>query len=587
MSNQICHSHEDGNPVIKPLDPRIREDDVLSKNGTTSPFKELFSSLEKQIQGEVVFDDDILQKYSHDTSIFEIKPLCVVYPKNSLDIANIIKFVQDNKLKIPHLAITPRSGGSDMSGGAIGEGLIMDVTRYMNGFELNSEARFAQIQPGVFYRDFEPKGLEHNLIMPAYPASKDLAAFGGMISNNCAGEKSLQYGQMRNFVESLKVVLSNGQEYDFKEISFEEVEKIIQGKDEFLAGIYRRTFHLIEQNYNFIQESKPKTSKNSSGYALWDVMNKEKKTFNLAQLLVGAQGTLGVVTDSKIRLVSENPFKKIITVFLPTWNILPKLVNDILKYKPESLEVFDDTTLKLGLQFFPQIAKKMKQSLFSFALNFIPEFFIGIRMLGFPKLIMIIELSSDTQASLDIKIKETEATLKDHNVIFRTIPTLEEAEKYFIVRRESFNLLRQKVKNKNTAPFIEDFCIQPAQLPQFLPEFLAILKKNKIKVNIAGHAGDGNLHIIPLMDLKDSKERAKILVVARQVYDLIISYGGTITAEHNDGIIRTPFVKDMFGERMYLLFKEVKDIFDSNNIFNPGKKVNGTIGDIEKWMKRG
>jgi FAD/FMN-containing dehydrogenase len=141
------------------------------------------------------------------------------------------------------------------------------------------------------------------------------------------------------------------------------------------------------------------------------------------------------------------------------------------------------------------------------------------------------------------------------------------------------------VKNKNTAPFIEDFCILPEKLPQFLPELLAILKRYKIKVNIAGHAGDGNLHIIPLMNLKDPYERSKIVTVAQEVYELIISYGGTITAEHNDGIMRTPFVKEQFGERMYLLFKEIKDIFDPKHIFNPGKKVDGTIEDIEQWMK--
>jgi FAD/FMN-containing dehydrogenase len=549
--------------------------------------KELFLLLQKQIQGEVVYDEETLQKYSHDTSIFEIKPLAVVYPKTSLDISNIIKFVQDNKFTIPHLALTPRSGGSDMTGGAIGQGLIIDVTRYLNQFEIDVKGLGAHVQPGVFYRDFEPKSLKDNLIMPVYPASKNLAAFGGMISNNCAGEKSLQYGQMRNFVTSIKVVLSNGKEYEFKELSFDQVQEIINGKDEFIAGIYRRVFHMIEQNYEFIQNAKPKTSKNSSGYALWNVMNKEKQTFNLSQLFIGAQGTLGVVSDAHIRLVEQKPFEKIITVFMSSWNTLPKLVNDLLIHKPESLEVFDDTTLKLGLRFFPQIAKRIGQPLLKFLVSFIPEFFIGVRMLGLPKLIMLIELSANTQEELDQKIYATEASLKDNKVIFRTIPTVEEAEKYFVVRRESFNLLREKVKGKNTAPFIEDFCVLPEKLPQFLPELLAILKKNKIAVNIAGHAGNGNLHIIPLMDLKDPKERAKIVVVAKQVYDLIISYGGTITAEHNDGIMRTPFVKEMFGERTYLLFKEIKNIFDANNIFNPGKKVDGTIEDIEKWMKRG
>lgn len=549
--------------------------------------KELLANLQSQIQGDVVVEDGILAQYSHDTSIFEIKPLAVIYPKNDLDISYIVKFVHDNKITIPHLAITPRSGGSDMTGGAIGQGLIIDVTRYMNEFEIDVSGMAAHVQPGVFYRDFEPKSLNHDLIMPVYPASKNLAAFGGMISNNCAGEKSLQYGQMRNFVTKIKVVLSNGKEYEFKELTFDQVQEIIDGKDEFIAGIYRKIFHTVEQNYEFIQNAKPKVSKNSSGYALWNVMDPEKKTFNLAHLFIGAQGTLGVLTDANIRLVKEKPFQKIITVFLPSWDKLPKLVNQLLIAKPESLEVFDDTTLKLGLRFFPQIAKRINKSLVRFLFDFIPEFFIGVRMFGLPKLIMLVELSGETQEELDTKIAITETALHTNKALFRTIPTVEEAEKYFVVRRESFNLLRQKVKNKNTAPFIEDFCVLPEKLPEFLPKLLAILKKYKIAVNVAGHAGDGNLHIIPLMDLKLESERAKIPKVAKEVYDLIISFGGTITAEHNDGIIRTPFVKDQFGERMYLLFKEIKTIFDPKNIFNPGKKVDGEIGNISKWMKKG
>jgi FAD/FMN-containing dehydrogenase len=562
-----------------------------SSNTNTETSKQVWGdillNLQNQIQGDVVYDEDTLTKYSHDTSVFEIKPLAVIYPKNSLDIATIVKFVQDNKRNFPKASITPRSGGSCMTGGAIGEGFIMDVTRYLNSYVINADSAYVQINPGVFYRDFEPESLKHNLLMPVYPASKDLAAFGGMISNNCAGEKSLQHGQMRNFVQSLKVILHNGKEYDFKEISFDEVEKIIQDKDEFLAGIYRRTFHLIDQNYNFIKNAKPKTLKNSAGYALWEVMDKEKKTFNLAQLFTGAQGTLGIVTDAKIRLVPVKKFEKVITVFLPSWKKLPSVVNAILPYKPESLEVFDDTTLKLGLRFFPQIAKRVGKSLISFMISFIPEFFVGVRMLGLPKLIMIIEAAGETQEELNNKIKKIEEALRIQRVIFRTIPTKEEAEKYFVVRRESFNLLREKVKGKSTVPFVEDFCVNPSLLPEFLPKLLSILKKNKININIAGHAGEGNLHIIPLMDLKDEKNRKKIVPVAQEVYDLVISYGGTITAEHNDGIIRTPFLKDMYGERMILLFKEIKNIFDPNTIFNPGKKIDGTLEDIEKWMKRG
>ena len=154
------------------------------------------------------------------------------------------------------------------------------------------------------------------------------------------------------------------------------------------------------------------------------------------------------------------------------------------------------------------------------------------------------------------------------------------------MRRESFNLLRQHVRGKRTAPFIEDFCIQPEKMPEFLPKLLKILKDNGIKANIAGHAGDGNYHIIPLMDLTKESERAKIVPVGQKVFSLIKEYGGTITAEHNDGIIRTPYIEQMFGAEVYGLFKEVKQIFDPQNIFNPGKKVGGTTKYIEDHISK-
>jgi FAD/FMN-containing dehydrogenase len=162
----------------------------------------------------------------------------------------------------------------------------------------------------------------------------------------------------------------------------------------------------------------------------------------------------------------------------------------------------------------------------------------------------------------------------------------EQANKYWTMRRESFSLLRQHVGDKRTAPFIEDFGIPPAQMPEFLPKALKILKDNGIKANIAGHAGNGNYHIIPLMDFNDPAVRGKIIPVADEIYKLIVEHGGTITAEHNDGMLRTPYLPLMYGEEVINLFQQIKDIFDPQNIFNPGKKVGGTKQDIKKYMAK-
>ncbi len=545
--------------------------------------KVLADRLKEVIQGEVLIDSETLEKYSRDASLFKVRPQVVVFPKHIKDLENIINFTQQNKKEFPNLSLTSRSAGTDMSGGAIGEGIILDFTKYFNHQEVDIERLRANVGPGVYYRDFEKITLPEHVSMPVFPASKNLAALGGMIMNNCGSENSLRYGQMRDFVEKLDMVLANGREYTFKKLSMNELEEKMNKKD-FEGEIYRRTFDLINKNYDLIKSAKPKTLKNSSGYALWDVYDKEKGTFDLTQLFTGSQGTLGVMASAEIRVVELKEHKRLVTLFFKSWDDLPYAVNKLLPIGVQSMETFDDTTLKLGLRFMPEIAKKAKTNLIKFLFKFWPEFVIGLKIGGLPKLIVLVEVAESTEKEADRKVDQVIETLKGQALHYRVIKDEKEAEKYWTMRRESFNLLRQKVKDKQTAPFVDDVCVRPEHLPKFLPKIIKILNKYKITVNITGHAGEGNLHIIPLMDLSKKSERDKILPAANEIYDLVLKYDGTITAEHNDGIMRTPYVRQMFGDDVYKLFEQVKSIFDPNNIFNPGKKVGGSKEYIESHI---
>lgn len=547
------------------------------------PIKILAHEIQAFFEGDVLFDSETLLKYSHDASLFMVTPTLVVFPKTVADIENLISFVTEHQNAYPGLSLTARSAGTDMTGAAIGEGIIMDFTKYFNQEDVDLKNMEAKIGPGLYFRDFEKDTLPKHVSMPVYPASKGLAAFGGMIMNNCGGEKSLRYGQMRNFVNEMKVVLSDSQEYTFHKLTMDELrQKMAQG--DFEAEIYKNTFNLIDENYDVIKSAKPKTSKNSSGYALWDVYDRDAGTFDLTQLFVGSQGTLGIMTESTIRLIEVKEHTRLVVLFFKNWNGLPDVVNKILPLGVDSMETFDDVTLKLGLRFMPEIAKKVGKSFISFALQFLPEVLVGIKMLGLPKLIVLVEVAENSAEEADKKALQVVETLKGSHINYRVIKEQDEADKYWVMRRESFNLLRTKVKGKRTAPFIDDICVTPDKLPVILPEVIKILKEADIAVNIAGHAGSGNLHIIPLMDLTKKEERDKITPVANKIYDLIIANGGTITAEHNDGIIRTPYVKQMFGEQVYALFRDIKNIFDPNNIFNPGKKVGGTIQYMEEHI---
>lgn len=531
--------------------------------------------LKQTIKGEVLTDEKTLKKYSTDASLFSVKPQAIARPKDAEDIKRLVVFVNEHKEKEPTLSLTARSAGTDMSGGPLNESIIVSFTEHMNHFTVDEAAREATTQAGVYYRDFEKETLKHGLLLPSYPASKSIAALGGLINNNSAGEKTLHYGKTNKYVSQLKMVLADGNEYTFQKIDKEELARK-RAQEDFEGSIYRKVYDVLEANYDIIQKARPQVLKNSAGYALWDVWDREH--FDLTQLFVGAQGTLGIMTEAHMRLIKPKEHRKMGVLFLKDWDEIPSLVNAILPLEPEGIETFDDATLKLALRFFPEIAGRVEgQNLFTLAWQFIPEFFIGLRMLGLPKLIMLVQFAEDTEEAAEAKLAGFSRAVEPFHVHKRILHKEAEAEKYWVIRRESFALLRKHVSGKRTAPFIDDFIVRPEKLPEFLPKIFAILKEYDIKATLAGHVGSGNFHIIPLMDLSKESEVQKIPIVAKKVYDLIVEYGGSITAEHNDGLIRSPYLEHMYGKDIYRLFEEIKNIFDPQNIFNPGKKVYASL----------
>ncbi len=562
-----------------------------------------FNEIKNKIRGEVETDQATLAKYSRDASIFEVMPACVVLPKDAEDVASLVKWVAENKPASPALSITARSAGTDMSGGALGESIIADFTAHFDKIIDMQEsttpaaaeamadkpgeaagAGYAIVEPGVYYRDFEKAGLEKKLLLPCYTASKSLNTLGGMVANNSAGEKSLAYGQTKDYVRELNVVLSDGSQAVFGALDDNELNQKLKLSN-FEGEIYRQMYRLIKDNYDTIKKAKPTTSKNSAGYLLWEVY--DKKTFNLAKLVTGSQGTLALVTQAKLKLVKPKPKSELLVIFMKDLDRLGDVVATVVNYKPESFESFDDHTFKLAMKFLPDMIKRMKGNLFSLGFQFLPEVWMTLTG-GVPKLILIAEFTGDSEDEIRQKMlaaqKEVIAKFG-----FKTHLTKNaaEAEKYWTVRRESFNLLRQHTHGLSTAPFIDDIVVHPAQLPQFLPELNAILNQYPSLIyTIAGHAGDANFHIIPLMDLTKADQRDIIPKLADRVYDLVLKYNGSITAEHNDGLIRSPYLAKMYGPEIMALFQRTKEIFDPRNIFNPGKKVNASLGYALSHIKK-
>ncbi len=535
-------------------------------------YEDVKNDLSKIFKGEVVSDEATLTTASKDASLFVVKPQLVVYPKDSADIKALVKYISDKKREMPELSLTMRSAGTDMSGGPLNNSIIADVTRHMSGI-IKFEGNEVVVRPGTFYRDFEKETLARGLLLPSYTASKDLNTVGGMVANNSAGEKTLRYGKTEKYVKELKVVLRDGNEYSVKALSKGELDvKMAQRNVE--GEIYREIFDIVSKNQKELADAKPIVSKNSAGYYLWNVW--DGKTFDLPKLIVGSQGTLCVVTEARFSLVPVEKLSKLFVIFMRDITRLGEVVNVILKYKPESLESYDDSTLKFALKYFPEMLRSMKgATAFKLLWSFLPEAGMVLRG-GLPKLVLLVEFDGNESEEIEKKETALEKDLKPFGYPMRRAKNDFDSEKYWTIRRESFNLLRKHVRGRRTAPFVDDVIVPPQYLPEFLPKMRKILDDYELLYTIAGHAGNGNFHIIPLMDMRDTKNLKAIDEVSDKVYDLVLSYHGSTTAEHNDGIIRTPYLAKMFSPEIIDLFKKTKEIFDPQNIFNPGKKVGGT-----------
>ena len=545
----------------------------------------LDARIKAHLKGDVATDTETLTKMSRDTSVFTRTPSVVVYPKDAADVSALVKTIAEAKSAGEDVSVTARSAGTDMSGGPLTKSVLAVFTKYMNKV-IEVGNGYAVTEPGAFYRDFEKATLaKGDQILPSYPASRQIAAMGGIVNNNSGGERTLEYGKTERYVEEVEVVLADGTITTFKELGPDELDEKM--KLNTLEGdIYRKMSALIIDNREVIEAARPKVSKNSAGYALWNVFDIENGTFNLAKLICGAQGTLALMTKAKLKLVKQQGYRSMLVVFLKDLDTLPEIVKRVLPFNPESFESYDDQTFKLAVKFMPQMLSQMGLARAArLGISFIPEMAM-VAQGGVPKLVLMAEFSEDTHREALSMAEKAEAALKDLDLPTSVKKNEAAAEKYWIVRRESFALLRKNVHGLYAAPFIDDFVVPPATYPEFLPELNALLDeyKDKFIYTIAGHIGNGNFHIIPLMDLTKPEVRQVILDLSPRVYDLVLKYGGSTTGEHNDGIIRTPYLAKMFGTKMVELFQETKNIFDPQNIFNPGKKVGGTFEAIKADM---
>lgn len=532
--------------------------------------------IKKGFEGDLEDDKPTLEKYSHDASMFELLPTLVLAPKTASDVEAVVQVVAERKAHNSRLSLTARSAGTCMSGGAINDSIIVDFNRHLNSF-IKLDKNQATTQPGIFFRDFDK--LTGDMLLPSYPASRDLCTVGGMVNNNSGGEKSLEFGKTEQYVPELKFVFADGVERIVKPLNKKQLDAKMSQKD-FEGKVYRELFRLLEVNYDVIKAAKPRVSKDSMGYHLWNVWDRKTGVFDLTQAIVGGQGTLGFVTEATLRLVPRRPHSGLLVMFMRDLDGLGQLIPKVLEHKPATFESFDDKTLWLSIRFMPSFLRLLGPLRFlRLIISLIPDALQLLR--GLPKLVLMVEFNGESEDEVREKIRTLH---KDLGVMraryeingFEEDPNEGASEKFWIMRRYSFQLLRSKVRDKHTAPFIDDLVVNPEHLAEFLPKIRNIIKKYKLFATIAGHMGDGNFHIIPLMKLEDKRDRKKLLPAMKEVNTLVLKYGGSLSGEHNDGLVRGPWLEQMYGKEVVELFRQTKDIFDPQGIFNPHKKANAS-----------
>lgn len=526
-------------------------------------------------KGEVHTDKVTCAKYAHDASIYEMIPEAVLFPRDADDIKNLVKFVSNNKHAYPDLSITTQAAATDMTGAAIGNSLTIDMTQHFSTIHTLLD-NVLHTQPGVFMRDIDPLLSDHGLMLGCVPASRFSCTIGGMVANNSGGEQSLRYGNTDRSTRELSVVFADGKEYTLKPISKRALDILIK-KDTFEASIYRQVYELIEANYDLIKNARPQVNKNAMGYNLWSVWDRETGIFDLTQLITGSQGTLGVITGIKIQAIAKPKHSGLLLAYLDNLKSLGDIIPLVMSHHPATFEGFDNITFSLGIKYFNIFRERLgtkdylKQQA---ALLVSVAKFKG----HLPSIVLMIGFDGDSYQSVNDKIIALTDDFKSHKIHIRTeIEGNEDnSEPFWTIRRASLKLLRQRVHSKYAVAFMDDMAVQPQYIPEFFPKVRQVIRKYKLAATIAGHFGDGNFHIIPLMDITDPAELLKLEPAMRELIPIVLQYKGTLSGEHNDGMVRGPWLAAMFGDEMYTLFRHTKEIFDPFYIFNPHKKTDAS-----------
>ena len=522
---------------------------------------ESFERLKEKFTGEILSDELSKIVYATDASVYREKPFAIAVPKTKDDIKLIIEF--SSKTNVP---VIPRAAGTSLAGQVVGNGFVVDVSKYMNKIvELNTEQKWVRVEPGVVLDELNIYLKDYGLQFGPETATSNRCNLGGMFGNNSCGAHSILYGSTRDHVLEASVILSDGSEALFKSLTMEELNEKCNG--DFLENkIYKKVYKLLsdEKNQAEIIDGYPtqEINRRNNGYAIDQLLKcnafgKSEDNFNICKLLAGSEGTLAFTTEIKLNLVPLPP--KSVGVVPIHMNSLEDAFSAnliALKYKPGAVELIDGKILE-----YAKVNIEQQKN----------RFFIK----GEPAALLVVELARDTEEEISRLVIEMEKEMRESGFGYH-FPLLinDDVNRVWALRKAGLGLLGNIPGDKRTEQFIEDTCVRPVDLPEYMNEFRQILKKNNLDCAYYAHIGTGELHLTPMMNLKDSFDVKLFYSITKEIACLVKKYRGSLSGEHGDGRLRGEFIPIVIGEYNYNLCKEIKEIWDPENIFNPGKIVN-------------
>ncbi len=511
----------------------------------------LTHELTKHITGEVRFDPMTKVLYSTDASIYEIEPLGVVLPRTTEDVLAAVEICA--RYGVPML---PRGGGTALSGQSVGRAVHLDMSKYLNKvLEVNLEARWARVQPGVVLDELNAELRPHGLWFAPDVSPSNRATLGGMMGNNSSGARSIVYGKTIDHVLEQQAVLADGTRIAARSLSADELGRALEAPTR-EGDIVRAVRRLADTHREEILRRYPKIMRRVGGYNLDEFVN--GKPFNLARILVGSEGTLATVLEARINLVRRpRPTETaLMVVHFPDMFQALDAGPEILTTGPSAVEFTDKYILDLS------------RSTLEYArqLTFVE---------GDPGALLVVEYTGETPGELAAKLDRLESRLRREKIgiAYTRALTAEEQQRVWKVRKVGMGLLLGMKGDRKPIAGIEDTAVAPERLAEYVRRMDGIIRGHGARAAYYGHASVGCLHVRPIIDLKQDLEVEQFRAICTEVCDLVMEFGGAMSAEHGDGLSRSCWNEKLFGPTVYQAFRELKAAFDPRKLMNPGKIV--------------